>query len=95
MNKKGQVKLYNLLFPFWMLLLFLMNVALFRICKHQLQAVFLVDLRRACVIVDGDDVDVGIPFLDGTHHTFAADMIGQTSERLCADDVWCAAVYQF
>ena len=63
-----------------------------RIGKHQLDTVFLIDLCRAGVIVDGNDVDVGDPLLDRLHHSLAADVIGETPEGLGADDVVHAAV---
>ena len=58
--------------------------------KHQLDAVLLVDLRRAGVIVDRDDVGVGLDLLDAADSALAVDVVGQAAERLRADDVLVA-----
>ena len=51
-------------------------------------------LYNTGVVVDGHDVDVRVPLLDGLHHALAADMVGQAPEGLGADDVPHALVRQ-
>ena len=55
--------------------------------EHEFYAVFLIYTGSAGVIVDGNDVCVGVVLLDGTGHTLCDDMIRQASERLSADDI--------
>ena len=59
----------------------------FAVGQHQLDAVLLVDLGGAGVIVDGYDVGVGVVVLQAAHHALAHDVVGQAAEGLGADDV--------
>lgn len=59
--------------------------------QHQLNPVLLVDPGSAGIIVNGRDVGLGIEFPDTVNHALSADMIGQTSERLCADNILIAS----
>ena len=63
--------------------------------KHEFEPVFLIDFRRAGVVVDGDDICPGIFLLHRLHHALADDMIRQAAERLHDDDVRDTAVDQF
>ena len=63
--------------------------------QHQLNPVFLIDLRCAWVIIDRDDVAVRILFADFADHTFADDMIRQTAKRLGADNIFKPCFIQF
>ena len=67
----------------------------FCICKHKFEAVDLIDLRCARVVVYSNDVDVGVLLFYEFHHTLAADMIRQTAERLGADDVFNSHFREF
>lgn len=40
------------------------------------------------IVIYRDNIHVGIVLLDRLHHTLSADMVGQTTERLGADDVF-------
>ena len=55
--------------------------------EHEFNAVFLVDLRRRRVIIDRHDVLVLVHPLQRAHGALARDVVGQTAERLGADDV--------
>ena len=63
-----------------------------RVGKHQLDAVFLIDLGRTGVVIHGNKVDIGILFFERFHHTLAADVIGKTAKRLCNNNVFDAVV---
>ena len=65
-----------------------------RIGEHELDAVFLVDSGSARIVVNGNQVDVRVRLLDGLHHPFAYDVIGQTSKGLGDDHVAHAFVDQ-
>ena len=60
--------------------------------KHQLDAVFLIDLRGAGIVVDGNDIDCGDLFFNGLHHALAANVVGQASKGLGANNVVHAVV---
>jgi len=77
----------------FLLFLFLFGDAL-GVGQHELDAVFLVDLCRAGVVVHGDDVGVGVIVLQGADHALADDVVGQAAEGLGADDVGRAGVDQ-
>lgn len=55
--------------------------------QHQFYAVFLIDAGSGRVVVDGDDIFVPIKIFQGPHRAFSRNVIGQTTERLCADDI--------
>ena len=54
--------------------------------KHELDAVLLVDARGAGVVVDGDDVGLGIHLADLADLALADDVVGQAAEgrRRCS-----------
>ena len=62
----------------------------FRRREHELDAVLLVDLAGAGVVVDRHDVGLRIEFLDLAQHAAADDVVWQTAKRLGADDVFAA-----
>ena len=57
------------------------------VCKHQLYSVFLIYRGSTRVVVNGNNIYVGIFFLDRLHHTLAADVVWQTAKGLCANDI--------
>ena len=59
--------------------------------QHQLDPVFLINLGCTRVVVNGDDVRQRVELLDGVHDAFPADVVGQTAERLHANDVGASA----
>ncbi len=60
--------------------------------QHQLDAVLLVDLGGAGVVVDGHDIAPGVVVLELADHALAHDVVGQAAEGLGADDVGHAGV---
>ena len=62
----------------------------FRRREHELDAVLLVDLAGAGVVVDRHDVGLRIKLLDLAQHTAADDVVWQTAKGLGADDVFAA-----
>ena len=57
---------------------------------HQFDAIELVRLTRAGVVVDRDDVRLRVEPADLAEHATARDMVRQARERLRADDVGAA-----
>ena len=55
--------------------------------KHELDAVFLVDCGSASIVVDRNDVNIGIALLKGLHDALTADMVWQAAKGLCAHDI--------
>ena len=62
--------------------------------QHQLQAVFLVDAGGARIVVDGDDIGLGILLPQGADGALAGDVVGQAAEGLHAHDVGHAGIDQ-
>ena len=58
--------------------------------EHELDAVELVDLGGARVVVDGHDVGLGVSGAQRPEHALADDVVGQAREGLGADDVRAA-----
>lgn len=63
--------------------------------KHQLDPVQLVDFAGARVIIDGDDVAVGILTAQLFDHAFSYYMVGQTAKGLGTYDIGRSRVDQF
>ena len=63
-------------------------------CQHQFQAVFLVDFGCRRVVVNGHDIDVFVQILNRARRALADDVVGQTPERLRADDILRSAFVQ-
>ena len=66
---------------------FLLLFQSFGVGQHQLDAVLLVDLGGARVIVNGYDVAPGVVVLQLSDHTLSYDVVGQAAKGLGADDV--------
>lgn len=64
-------------------------------CEHEFETVLLINAGGAGVVINSDDIDVGIVLFDRAHHTFADYMIGQTAERLDTNDIVDTAVGKF
>ena len=62
--------------------------------QHQANAVFLIDLRRRQIVVDGHDIDARVYLREPANHALSADVIGQAAERLGTDYVWNSAFYK-
>ena len=60
---------------------------LFRARKHELDAVLLVDLGCTGIVVYRDNVRLRVDLADFADHALAGNVIGQTAERLGADDI--------
>ena len=58
--------------------------------EHELYAVFLINLRRAGVIVDCNYVGVRLNLFDFSDCALAVDVVWQTAERLSADNILIA-----
>ena len=56
--------------------------------EHQLDAVELIDLAGAGVIVHGGDIGVGIGLAQGLDDAFAHNVVGQAGEGLDASPYW-------
>ena len=54
---------------------------------HELDAVELIDLAGAGIVIDGDDIGLGVAASDLTEHALAHHVVGQTGEGLAAHDV--------
>jgi len=80
-------------------LLCIMFICLFQIficaCQHQLDTVQLVDLTCTGVIVNRNHVGHGVLLAQLLDDTLANNMVRQTTEGLCADDIRHTAVNQF
>ena len=83
----------------YILMLFCLNTLVFshfltRVRQHKFYTVELIDARSSRVVINGDDIDVGLFFLDRTDHSLTAYVVGQTAKGLCADNVFDADVVQ-
>ena len=58
--------------------------------EHKFKPVLLIYAACACVVVNRYNIDFGVERFYGLHHTFTHDVVGQTTERLGANDVFCA-----
>ena len=55
--------------------------------QHELDPVLLVDLGGAGVVVDGNNIGVGVVLLQLADHTLAHDMVGQKCWRKYRDEI--------
>ena len=62
--------------------------------KHELDSVYLIDLRCTRIIVDSHDVCLRICFTQMLDNTLAYDMVRQTCKWLSAHDVRGTALYE-
>ena len=63
--------------------------------QHEFDPVLLIYPRRAWIIVNGRNIRLRVLFPDFVDHALAADVIGQTAERLRADNISIARSDQF
>ena len=61
--------------------------------KHELDAVFLIYSCSARVIVNGNDIGLGIGLSQLSYHALAYDVVWKAAERLGTDDVVYSHVY--
>ena len=63
--------------------------------EHEFDAVELVDLAGAWVVVDGCDVGVGVEFAEAFDHALACDVVGEARKWLNTEDIFDAVVDEF
>ena len=62
--------------------------------KHELDSVYLIDLRCTRIIVDCHDVCLRICLTQMLDNTLAHDVVWKTCKWLCAHDVRSTALYE-
>ena len=72
--------------------LFLLRRLPLGVGQHELDAVFLVDLGGAGVVIHGDNVGVRVVVFQDPDHALAHNVVGQAAEGLGTDDVGGAGV---